>query len=29
MDYVKLSAFLSKQIPIAFKIIIKLDYIKR
>ena len=29
MDYVKLSAFLSEQIPIAFKIIIKLDYIER
>ena len=29
MDYVKLSTFLSEQIPIAFKIIIKLDYIER
>ena len=29
MDHVKLLAFLSAQIPVAFKIIITLDYIER
>ena len=29
MDHVKLLVFLSAQTPIAFKIIIKLDYIER
>ena len=29
MDHVKLSIFLSVQILVAFKIIIKLDYIER
>ena len=29
MDYVKLLAFSSAQIPIAFEIIINLDYIER
>ena len=28
MDYVKLSASLSAHVPIAFKIIVKLDYLE-
>ena len=29
MDHVKLSAFLSAHVPIAFKIIVKLDCLER
>ena len=28
MDHIKLSAFLSAHVPVAFKIIVKLDYLE-
>ena len=29
MDHIKLSVFLSAHVPVAFKIIVKLDYLER
>ena len=29
MDHIKLSAFLSAYVPVAFKIIVKLDYLEK
>ena len=29
MDHIKLSTFLSAHVPVAFKIIVKLDYLER